>query len=204
MGRDWYSPRGLGLYLSILLRPDDASELTRWTLGAGLAAHRACRLAGYDTVEIKWPNDLLAGGLKLAGTLAEARSRAAAAELVIGTGFNVDHGPQDFPPHLIGRATSLAMLSAATPDREQLAADYLIELLAVAGKLSAGDWDSVRREWEAAAPGSRNGRVRVGEADGGFVGLTRGVDRLGALKIERPDGETVSMHLVDSVTFLGG
>ena len=150
---------------------------------------------------MKWPNDVLANRRKLAGTLAELRASDGRPELVIGTGFNVRQGPQDFPATMSERATSLRQcVDGPPPEREALAAHYLAVLFEIAERLEHGDWDSVRREWERSAPESRSRPVRVTGPDGTpWVGVTRGIDGSGALRVERPDGETVSIHHVDSV-----
>ena len=201
-GRGWYSPAGDGLYISVLLRPrNEGHPATRWTLAAGLAAYRARRALGAAGASVKWPNDVLANRRKLAGTLAELRWSDGRPELVIGTGFNVRQGPRDFPGALSERATSLRQcVDGPTPEREALAAHYLAVLFEIAERLELGDWDPVRLEWERSAPESRSRPVRVTGADGAsWVGVTRGIDRSGALRVERADGETVSIHHVDSV-----
>ncbi len=121
LGRSWHSPRGLGLFVSTLLRPSaPAAELTRWTLAAAVAACRACREACAREIAIKWPNDLVWGGRKLGGVLAEARGAGSdRSELIIGTGINVRHEPEDLPVESCGRATSLQQATGGTaPGRE--------------------------------------------------------------------------------------
>ena len=75
LGREWYSAAELGLYLSVLIRPGGAvPEPARWTIAASVAACRACHQLGAEEIAIKWPNDLVLAGRKLAGTLTELRS----------------------------------------------------------------------------------------------------------------------------------
>jgi BirA family biotin operon repressor/biotin-[acetyl-CoA-carboxylase] ligase len=86
-GRPWVSPRG-GLYLSVLLRPRVA-QLGLLPLAAGVAVVETAAEHGVSA-QLKWPNDVLVGGRKLAGILAEAASGAGGAEwVVLGIGLNV-------------------------------------------------------------------------------------------------------------------
>jgi BirA family biotin operon repressor/biotin-[acetyl-CoA-carboxylase] ligase len=153
---------------------------------------------------IKWPNDVLADRRKLAGILAELRAPDGTPELVIGTGFNIYQGLRDFPSELAERATSLRLcVDGPLSGREAVAERYLSVLGEIAERLQLGDWASVRSEWERFAPESRSRRVRVVGAGGtSWIGVTRGIDPTGALLVERADGETVSIHDVDSVRAL--
>jgi BirA family biotin operon repressor/biotin-[acetyl-CoA-carboxylase] ligase len=204
-GRTWHSPAGLGLYISVLLRPTTpAGELTRWTLGGAVAACAACREATSAAVEIRWPNDLIHGGRKLGGVLAEARSTAdGPTELVLGVGLNVGHGPGDFPDDLSGLASSLALAGAGRPpSRESLAVAYLRELAWVSHLLQHGEWETVARWWERMAPGARGQRVLVLGRDvpgSGHEGVTEGLDVVGALRVRRADGCLESVRPSESV-----
>lgn len=204
--RGWDSPRGLGLYLSVLLRPAGAArEATRWTLAGAVAAGEACRSLGAHEVEIKWPNDLVCDGRKLAGVLAEIRSQAdRTKELVLGTGINVLQRREDFSSELADSATSLAEILGRPVDRLDLAARYLDRLGDLARTLERGDWNGVARRWMELAPGWRARRVRVSrpESEGGtmfVLGTTQGLDEQGALRVRFDDGSVGSIRLVDSV-----
>ncbi len=211
LGRSWHSPPGVGLYVSVLLRPGGPiEELTRWTIASAVAACEACREVSRCDVIVRWPNDLLASGRKVAGTLAELRSTGPlATDLVLGTGINVNHGPEDFPEELRERAISLRMASSGTPvDRELLAALYLRGLGRMSRALSRGDWQQVADAWASLAPDAHGRRVRVtpGVPVGAraFEGTTRGLDRMGGLLVERLAGTVVSVHLGESVVALEG
>jgi BirA family biotin operon repressor/biotin-[acetyl-CoA-carboxylase] ligase len=198
-GRSWHSPAGVGLYVSVLLRPRAAApELTRWTLGAAVAACESCRGLVPAAVEIRWPNDLLGDGRKLGGVLAECRTGGGpSAALVLGTGLNVAHRAEDFPPELRASATSLALLArGAAPTRERVAASYLAALGQVARELEDGRWEGVRARFEALAPGARGRRVRVAAraASSSYEGYTAGLDALGALQVRRPDGALATVR----------
>jgi BirA family biotin operon repressor/biotin-[acetyl-CoA-carboxylase] ligase len=208
MGRVWHSPRGLGLFVSVLFRPRaPVFELTRWTLGAAVAACEACRQTSGAAVQIDWPNDLLWRGKKLGGVLAEMRTAGGTAtHLVIGAGLNVGQDGSDFPDGLSSSATSLRMAcGGGVPPREPLAAAYLHELAGIARDLGEDGWSGVAQRWEALAPGAVGRRVRVTSGNGKaatYEGVTEGLDDVGALRVRRPDGEVASVRLVESVVSL--
>ena len=110
--RPWHSPLGLGLYLSVLLRPPwPASESGALALLAGVAVATALQQLGVPDLKLKWPNDVLAGGKKISGVLIEPALKGDHIDYaVIGLGVNVRHGAEDFPPELRGTATSCALM----------------------------------------------------------------------------------------------
>jgi BirA family biotin operon repressor/biotin-[acetyl-CoA-carboxylase] ligase len=209
LGRSWHSAPGLGLYISVLIRPSRPVDApTRWTLASALAACEACLAVGCEDVVIEWPNDLYHDGRKLAGTLTELRSVGGSVEeVIVGTGFNVNHDAEDFPTDLTRQATSLAMALGGRPvDRERLASAYVERLGARVALLERGGWDALVAEWTRRAPRASGARVEVRSpraAEGGrFEAVTRGVDANGALRVERPDGTIVSVHSNASVASL--
>ena len=110
-GRTWVSAPGLGLYTSVLLRPKATpSSLPLLTLVAGLAVADAIQEVADLPPRLKWPNDVLLDGRKVAGILAEvATSGAEVSHVVVGIGINVNHGAGDFPPVLRETATSVSL-----------------------------------------------------------------------------------------------
>jgi BirA family biotin operon repressor/biotin-[acetyl-CoA-carboxylase] ligase len=103
----WHSASGLGLYVSVLLRPPvPAVRLPLLPLAAGLAAADAIQTVTGITVDIRWPNDLLIGPRKVGGILVEAKTESSAvAFAVIGIGINVHQ--RAFPADVSTPATSL-------------------------------------------------------------------------------------------------
>lgn len=124
LGRQWSSPPGLGLWFSVLLRP--TAPVTRWaelTFCAALAVAETAELFTGTAARIKWPNDVLLDGRKVAGILLESHAEPNP-YLVMGIGLNVLHAPADFPVDLRERATSLKM-AGPLPDRREVAAALL-------------------------------------------------------------------------------
>ena len=124
-GNSWYSPPGVGLYFSLLLRPKtNPIKLQGLTLALGCAAAETLEKAAGVPVEIKWPNDLYCKGRKLGGILSESGLRSGSVEtVVIGIGLNLNN--QMLPLELCETATSLELESGKHIFRE----DLLIALL---------------------------------------------------------------------------
>jgi BirA family biotin operon repressor/biotin-[acetyl-CoA-carboxylase] ligase len=188
LGRSWVSEPGESLTFSVLLRPAGVPQPLRgWLpLLAGVAVTEALRGEAGIEPSLKWPNDVLAGGAKLAGILAEQAGDA----VVVGIGLNVAASRDQLPTD---SATSLGLLGALAPDRSALLAAVLRELERWYRRWAGGSGD-------AEASGLRTqylrdcdtvGRqVRV-ELPGGtsLTGLATGVDDLGRLVLQTADGE---------------
>lgn len=125
LGRRWLAPAGTSLLCSLQLRPAIASErLPELTGVAALAcAEAVAALAGLKP-ELKFPNDLLFGGRKLAGVLAEAREE----RVVLGIGVNVNVAAEQLPREVDRPATSLLVETGREHDRAELLAELLERL----------------------------------------------------------------------------
>ncbi|HYL80249.1 MAG TPA: biotin--[acetyl-CoA-carboxylase] ligase [Candidatus Acidoferrum sp.] len=124
LGRPWASPSDVGLYTSILLRPKGpVSSLPLLPLVAGLAVTDAIQEVAAQSPRLKWPNDVLLDGRKVAGILTElATSGSSVHYAVVGIGVNVNHGEDDLPPELRAGATSLCQHCGRRIARGMLAA----------------------------------------------------------------------------------
>lgn len=128
LGRAFLSPAGKGIYLSVLFRPQLPPEkLTSCTGMAAVAVCRAVESVCGARPQIKWTNDLVLGGGKLCGILAETVLAPEGTGLIIGVGINVDHCREDFGPEVGKLATSLALEGYAV-SRPALAAALIREL----------------------------------------------------------------------------
>ena len=120
-GRTWDSAARAGLWWSLLLRPPTPVERLGWLpLVVGIAVARALRAAADVDARLKWPNDILVDGGKVAGILAE---RLADGAVIVGVGINVDHGAGELPQG----GTSLRLLGRQA-DRTRLLVDVLQEV----------------------------------------------------------------------------
>ena len=196
-GRRWHRAPGRGLALSALLTLDgERRPAGVLPLAAGLALARALDELG-AAPELKWPNDLLLGGRKLAGILCETRGAAARANgagageaVVIGVGVNVLERAEDFPPALRASATSLALAGHAL-DRESVAAAFLNALEPLWGELEDGAPAPVLAAWRARA-GIWGRHVRVRAPGGVLEGVARALDPDGGLVVALADGREVT------------
>ena len=129
LGRSFQSPAGLGLYLSVLWRPETPPE--QWmalpALGAVAAVRAIHRVCALD-VQIKWPNDLVCGGRKLGGILTESVLLGSETAVVLGIGINVSHRAEDFEGDVRDMAASLEMLAGTAVERKELAQALIEEL----------------------------------------------------------------------------
>jgi BirA family biotin operon repressor/biotin-[acetyl-CoA-carboxylase] ligase len=124
-GRAWSSPAGLGVWLSLVLRPQSLASPGLLPVLVGLATAEALdRFVRPSVVAVKWPNDLQLAGRKLAGILCEASWEAAGKGFVVaGIGINVLHSADDFPAELRDVATSIRIAAGWSPPRAEVAGD---------------------------------------------------------------------------------
>lgn len=204
-GRKWFSPAGSALAFSLVLRPDEhINQLLKYQNTArlnGLGALAVCRAlqnqVGFPA-QIKWPNDILVGGRKLSGVLAEAHwIGSELAAVVLGIGVNVSQAsvppdvwdtlnPYPFP------ATSVEAALGAAVERWALLSAILDELLIWRQQLSGPDF---LHTWEANLA-FRNQWVQVIPPGGGGIetGRILGLEDDGALQVETAAGEVISLH----------
>ena len=128
LGRNWYSPRSRGVYISIIIRPhlslQDAPVLTPLT--AVVMAEALTEVTGLEVL-LKWPNDIMVSGKKIGGILTEIGSEMDRIDFaVIGLGLNVHRSA--FPEDLEGKATSIALETAGRISRASLVRSYLGKL----------------------------------------------------------------------------
>jgi len=160
-GRAWASPRGKGLWFSVLLRPKlTPTAAPRITVAASVAVARAIRSVTGLNARIKWPNDVTVRGKKAAGILTELRDVVASvsdAELfatgtaaittaILGIGIDVNCRLEDFPPEVSAIATSLLLETGQPQDRVAIAAATLSALDALYAAAQT-DFEAVVEEW---------------------------------------------------------
>src|SRR5579859_2335242 len=124
LGRKWISPARKGLWFSILLRPDlRPQEATQLTVASATALRRAIQSVTGVLPEIKWPNDLLIRGRKVAGILTELSAELdRIRHIILGIGLDVNLSEDEIPPELRAVATSLKIESGRDIGRSELAA----------------------------------------------------------------------------------
>jgi len=125
LGRRWHARTGSSVLVSVNLRPTvETARLPELSLIAGLAAADAVAAVTGIQPEVRFPNDLLIGGRKVAGILAEARDE----RVVVGIGINVNLAEGDLPTDVDTPATSLLLESGRRVNRARLLAELLVRL----------------------------------------------------------------------------
>jgi BirA family biotin operon repressor/biotin-[acetyl-CoA-carboxylase] ligase len=151
LGRKWVSPPHKGLWFSVLLRPALRPQMaTQLTVASATALRRAIKLQTGWSPEIKWPNDILMGGKKVAGILTEMSAELDQVRyIILGIGVDVNLTAQEFPADLRKIATSLRLETGKPVSRAELAVHILRELDRDYALICAGKFTGVADEWEA-------------------------------------------------------
>ena len=147
-GRPWHSIAGLGVYLSVLLRPRWSGGDAGWlAMLAAVAAAEALDGLGVPAVALKWPNDVRAGGKKIGGVLIESRlNRGAIDFAVVGIGINVFHAVDDLDKAIRETTTSCRLEGVETGCAE-VAAAVLKRLEAWYTRLASNRFEPLVKRW---------------------------------------------------------
>ena len=184
-GRSWMAGLGGSLTFSVLWRFEGgASALSGLSLAVGVALMRALRAVGADHVALKWPNDLLHEGGKLAGILIELQGDMdGPSAAVIGVGLNL-YLPAELRRAIDQPVADLRQVIGELPDSDGLLAVLLVHLAEVLQAFERDGFAALREEW-AAGHAYRDAPVRMLMPDGrNFDGVVRGVAEDGALLLE--------------------
>jgi BirA family biotin operon repressor/biotin-[acetyl-CoA-carboxylase] ligase len=195
--RAWSSPKGAGLYFSILLRPTIPAD--HWpliTFMTALAVGDALSEAAGIETDIKWPNDLLSGERKICGILAEAIDTPPGRAVVVGIGINLTQS--SFPAELTKVATSVSQASGREPERETILAALLRALARWYSLLNEPDGrEKIVAAWSSRSTYATGKLVQVSNGDEVWQGTTCGVELDGALRLETGNGEMKSVRAGD-------
>jgi len=186
-GRSWYAPKGSCVLCSVVLRPSiEADRVPLVTAVAALAAADAVEDAAGVEAKIRFPNDILVGGRKIAGVLVESRFISSKPDLfIVGIGLNVNVGRADLPAELREAATSLAIERGAEVARAAAARALLESLDRWYRELDGVK--AIRKAWRerSAILGKR---VRVREGGRSYGGVVNEVDPLDGLVLRLDSG----------------
>ena len=188
MGRTFQSPEGMGVYLSVILRPDCVpSELMHLTCAAGVAMMEAVEKVAGIRPQMKWINDLVADGKKLGGILTEMSvDKGKVQYAIIGIGINCLQQTEDFPPEIAGLATSLSQAARRSILPEKLAAAMVEALWKMQDSLFRGK-ARIMAEYKANCI-TLNKDIQVIRGDDIRPGKAVDLDEDGGLMVEFPDG----------------
>jgi BirA family biotin operon repressor/biotin-[acetyl-CoA-carboxylase] ligase len=201
LGRSWYSERESGLYFSIVLFPKVPPSLAPlFTLGAAAAMHNAVeRYTGLD-IDIKWPNDLLTGGKKFSGILAEIQAEVDLLQhMIIGIGVNVNH--ETLPSDISGRATSLRIASGRMQSRIDILLEFFEEFENIYLEFERKGPRTIIDQWTRHSSFASGRRIEIHDGVRKIAGVTRGLNALGALRIEQKGGHLEEVYSGDVVSW---
>lgn len=198
MARQWYSPSGTGIWMSLIIRPNLPVQATpQLTLLTAVAIVQAIKEITPLEPDIKWPNDILINGKKLVGILTELQAEADQVHsIIIGIGINVNHVLTDFPEELHPIATSIHLETDEQWDRAQLIQEILLKFEALYSIYLAQGFRPIKLLWEGYAI-SLHKPIRARTINGSVEGNAIGIDDSGVLLIETSDGSIKQIYSAD-------
>lgn len=193
MGRQFVSPPDMGVYLSVILRPQcPPDRLMHLTCAAAVAMCSAVEKAALFRPGVKWINDLVHDGRKLGGILTELSAGSGMTEYaVVGIGINCCQTTADFPADLRDMAGSLAMVTGSAIDRAALAAAMVEALYEMDGHLTEKDRIMTRYRRDCITLGRD---VAIHSPEGILHGKALDVDPDGGLIVRLKDGCTRTVN----------
>lgn len=188
-GRFWHSPPHTGLWFSFILRPTlPLYAMPQLTLLTAVAVLKGIKKVIDVPLTIKWPNDLLIDGKKVAGILTELKAETDQVHyVVIGIGINVNQRSEDFPEELRHLATSLAIAAGRPLPRKEVIIQVLNTWEAIYSQYRREGFQPIKRDWEAYSS-TLGKRITAQTTEGYVTGTAKGIDQDGALEVEDAQG----------------
>lgn len=190
LGRAWHSPKGTGIWMSTMLRPDiKPRQAPQLTLLTAVALVKAIKKAVGIECQIKWPNDILYKGKKLVGILTELQTETDSIRAVlVGTGLNVNQSMEDIPENLHDVATSLKIIKGEEVDRTRLIQCILEAFESLYLTYLQEGFNIIRLMWESYA--LTIGQFLTAQATNGetVTGIAQGIDEAGLLLLKDEQG----------------
>lgn len=177
LGRPWHSPKGSGIWMSLLLRPDiPPQQAPQLTLLAAVGVVKGIRDATAVECDIKWPNDILVKGKKLVGILTELQADPDLVHsVIVGIGINVNVKEEDFPEEIRAIATSLQIEAGREIHRAHLMQHILLQIEKLYVDYLHEGFQFVKLLWETHAVSigrTVQARTLRGELNGKAIGLS--------------------------------
>ncbi|MGO4888086.1 biotin--[acetyl-CoA-carboxylase] ligase [Anaerobacillus sp. MEB173] len=198
LGREWYSPKGSGLWMSIILKPEiPPQQAPQLTLLAAAGVVRGIQKATGLDCEIKWPNDILFNGKKIVGILTEMQSEPDRIHsVIVGIGINVNQRIEHFPEELQQIATSLAIETGQEVSRTNVMKQILEEIEGLYYTYLKKGFTPIKEIWESFAV-SLGKLVRARTIQGVIEGVAKGITDDGVLLLEDEKGEVHKIYSAD-------
>jgi BirA family transcriptional regulator, biotin operon repressor / biotin---[acetyl-CoA-carboxylase] ligase len=199
LGRSWHSEREAGIYFSMVLFPKAPPSLAPlFTLAAAVAMHNAVeRYTGLD-IDIKWPNDLLTGGKKICGILSEIQAEVDLVKtMIVGVGLNANH--EHLPEEIRDRATSLRLASGRIQSRIEILLEFFEEFENIYMDFERKGPAGVIEQWTGSSSFANGRKIEIHDGVRRVSGITRGLNPLGALRVEQKGGQVDEIYSGDVV-----
>ena len=183
-GRTWHSPKGSGIWMSILLRPQShPMSASMLTLVAAMAVAKGITRCTGMEAKIKWPNDIVINGKKVVGILTEMSAQMDYVNhIVVGVGINVNN--ESFPEEIAQNATSLLLQSGKRVNRAALIEAVWEEFEHYYDRFMAyQDLRDLRKEYDASLA-NKGQKVRVLDTKEPFEGVAQGITDRGELIVD--------------------
>jgi BirA family biotin operon repressor/biotin-[acetyl-CoA-carboxylase] ligase len=200
LGRNWVSPPGVNLSMSVILKPEvEPKDITLITIMSAVACADALRRTTGLKISIKWPNDLIIHDRKLGGILTEIRTgRKGTLFAVVGIGINLNTDLHEFPQDVRDIATSIKNETGKMFSREEIAAEILNEMDRWYGVLKKMDRKSLLDKWKELSS-TLGKQVMVSTAHETLTGLAEAIDDEGMLILRLFSGQTKRISSGDLV-----
>jgi BirA family biotin operon repressor/biotin-[acetyl-CoA-carboxylase] ligase len=198
LGRAWHSPKGTGIWMSIILRPAiPPQQAPQLTLLAAVSMVKAIIRVTNIQPEIKWPNDILINGKKIVGILTELQAEADRVNsVIIGMGINVNTAEVNFPADILDRATSLRVVHGEALSRSALVKALLEEMEKLYDTYLDEGFPFIKVMWESYAA-SLGKMITARTLKGELYGLAKGITAEGSLILEDEDGQIHNIYSAD-------
>ena len=187
LGRKWHSPKGAGLYLSLVKKFSRKLEgLQALSLVTALSVHETLGSLGAENLQLKWPNDLLLGKAKLGGILLETRLQQDEVAIVFGIGLNMVL-PEGAKQEIDREITDLQSVLGQKPDPVAVSAGIVSTLLKNIALFEQEGFEQYQSRWNAVDRYLEQDVV-IQSAEQKFIGRCLGVDESGALILRTASG----------------
>lgn len=198
MAREWYSPSGTGIWMSMIVKPNIPVHATpQLTLLTAVAIVQAIEELTPIKPDIKWPNDILINGKKVVGILTELQAEADQVHsVIIGTGINVNQKCDDFPEALQQVATSFYIETGKHWERAEFIQTILMKFEDLYTLYLNNGFKPIKLLWESYAI-SLNKNMIARTLNGTVEGRAIGINDSGVLLLETNDGTVKEIYSAD-------
>ncbi len=200
--RKWLSPKGVNIYASLVYKPHNMSSVKSIALmfATSIAIVEALSDFGIDNAKIKWPNDVIVNGKKIAGVLIETKSESGIIKSAV-IGFGVNANLESVPDDIKDTATSIYLELGKTIDRAQLLVNILYYLENLVKLIESDGESKVIEMWENYDT-TIGKKVLVISANERVEGVAEGIDKNGFLLVRTAGDDLKRVVTADSVRFL--